>query len=75
MTQLFEKLEANNLIEGNEIICSRYPNGDKHIAVDKETFNSYFGDTDGTYTQLVEVGEPLGYKPFFDEWKKKKIIA
>lgn len=73
MNELFAKLEAEGLIENEMIILERYPEGSIQ-AVDKETFNGFFGQTDGSYTALVKVGEPLGYKPFFDKWKELNIL-
>lgn len=73
MNELYKKLEVHNLIEGDTIVLERYEGGAIQ-AVDKETFEGYFSATNGTYEALVAVGEPLGYKPFFDIWKEKEII-
>lgn len=73
MNELYQKLQDNNIMQGNQIILAEYEGGAIQ-AVDKETFEGYFSATNGTYEALVAVGEPLGYKPFFDIWKDAGIL-
>ncbi|NRD80271.1 hypothetical protein HPT25_23395 [Bacillus sp. BRMEA1] len=88
MNELYAKLNENQLMDGDNIILDQYEDG-SFQAVDKETFETFFGDVkdNPTYDNLVGIhtftfggqsytknAEELGYKIHFENWHEKGII-